>query len=171
MDFVFDPLTPNTANCGPGMGFYALGNAVALTLGGRQYGATAFVESNNGAANCIPTGGEVEMRLAWGAPTIVDAALAAQYPALWTTVGPGGFQFTLDDWMRLPHADQLGGLPTTLNPNPFPTTVHIFNGSTNQRLNIDGQLTDGQLTAVPEPTSLVLFGTGSALLLARRRRH
>jgi len=164
-DFSFSTDLPNSAAgpCGPGHGLYDAGNAGWLSLAGRQYNAHLFVESNNAAGSCNGTGGEVEMRVFWnGISTIIDPALAAMYPPLW---GPM-FGNTLDDWMRLPHADQLGALPTTINPNPFPTTLHIFNGITNERMDVSGQL-----TAVPEPTSLFLLGTGLLAALRRRPRE
>jgi len=163
-DFSFNTDLPNLAQgCAPNQGLYDPGNAGWLSLAGRQYNAHLFIESNNGAGNCIGTGGEVEMRVFWnGISTIIDPALAAMYPPLW---GPM-FGNTLDDWMRLPHADQLEALPTTINPNPFPTTLHIFNGITNERMDVSGQL-----TAVPEPTSLFLLGTGLLAALRRRPRE
>ena len=163
-DFSFNTDLPNLAQgCAPNQGLYDPGNAGWLSLAGRQYNAHLFIESNNGAGSCIGTGGEVEMRVFWnGLSTIIDPALAAIYPPLW---GPM-FGNTLDDWIRLPHADQLGALPTTINPNPFPTTLHIFNGATNQRMDVSGQL-----TAVPEPTSLFLLGTGLLAALRRRPRE
>jgi PEP-CTERM motif len=156
IEVTFDTNAPNQCPPASMVGVYSPFPAVTRILG-YQYTGFAGIESNSIIPLCLPDAGAVDFRVFAGSGVQVEPG---------GVLLPFGLGTLGDFFLGSPAAATLGGIPTTLPTNPFPT---VGNGLPLPGLILTGvQIT--QITSVPEPATCVLVVIGLAGLAARRRR-
>jgi hypothetical protein len=149
------PSYPNSSNC-------LWGNASAsLQVAGRTYTSQGFVwvdAMGFGPGICAPGSNRVEVVVpGWGSrgPALPDGwvpfpSLGDFFPGVWW----GG---------------ELSTQPTHISSQFF--NFHIPDQAPRQRFLADLQAVPAEMSSVPEPATLTMFGLGLAALAARRRRR
>jgi len=148
---------------------WQLTQPVYLTMGGWRYTAAGTLESAF-RTDGFPSGeNEVLLRLFWG--------LLGSPPVQLDPTAPGPLSPPLStnalfnaSYLLLPDASVLGGMPpaggSLVSTTPYPAQLILRSDGIFTGANISGEV-----IATPEPSSLLLLGTGCAALLARRRKR
>lgn len=155
IDVTFDSSAPSVPNlCPPGApSAYYLFFPANIRILGYEYSASAAIESNIAISNaCDPDSGSVNFRVFFG-------GLITQLSPTGTLL-PFGAAPLGNFFLGSPMASALGGIPTTLPTNPFPT----FGFNVSCCLNF----TSVQIATVPEPATWASFVIGLVGLASTR---
>lgn len=156
LSFTWESTTPSVAGCAPGSGLYAALSGGSLSVLGASvpYGGGA-IEVNAPAGNCLPgfgSGVEAHMFYPWspGTPAIQGLPIHLAYDEILASLFPA-------------NTNALGLSSILADVNS--ATVHVQGQAGSFQFS-------GAVLPVPEPATLVLFGSGLiAVGLAQSRRR
>jgi hypothetical protein len=165
LDWAFDTTAPNLQEVRgiPDSSFYYVNN-VALTFGGWRYPSYATLESAFDLRDGDSSGQNlVALRLFWlGQAVQIDPSA----PGLPHGVAPFCDWPNCDSYLLLPPASVLGGMPpaggSLVSDVPYPATLYLESYGAATHI-------QGEVVATPEPTSLLILGTGCLAVMASRR--
>ena len=136
--------------------------AASMLFMGQTYTGASHIESNSPYGNCVGGGAPLPIFRFYplaapvpNAPTFFDTSFGAYWMALYA-----------------PSPATLGGLPGPLTSDPYPSKIDQPWGLEYYRPDLHfGETSLTDITAVPEPSTMLLVGSGMAVLAWHRRRQ